>query len=70
MLSYFNFLAGIALMLLGVRSLRKGTDRVFGARFSASSERRNESSSARKSRDMETRGRFDRLVGRGIAVRI
>ena len=33
MLSYFNFLAGIALMLFGIRSLRKGTDRVFGARF-------------------------------------
>ena len=33
MLSYFNFLAGIALMLFGIRSLRKGTDRVFGAKF-------------------------------------
>jgi len=33
LLSYFNFLAGIALMLFGIRSLRKGTDRVFGARF-------------------------------------
>ena len=33
MLSYFNFLAGIALMLLGIRSLRTGSDRVFGAKF-------------------------------------
>jgi phosphate:Na+ symporter len=33
LLSYFNFLAGIALMLLGIRSLRTGSDRVFGAKF-------------------------------------
>jgi len=33
LLSYFNFIAGIALMLFGIRSLRKGTDRVFGAKF-------------------------------------
>jgi phosphate:Na+ symporter len=33
LLSCFNFLAGIALMLFGIRSLRKGTDRVFGSRF-------------------------------------
>jgi phosphate:Na+ symporter len=33
LLNYFNFLAGIALMLLGIRSLRTGSDRVFGARF-------------------------------------
>jgi phosphate:Na+ symporter len=33
LLSYFNFLSGIALMLFGIRSLRKGSDRVFGARF-------------------------------------
>ena len=33
MLSYFNFMAGIALMLFGIRSLRRGSDRVFGARF-------------------------------------
>ncbi|HXI83755.1 MAG TPA: Na/Pi cotransporter family protein [Verrucomicrobiae bacterium] len=33
MLSFFNFLAGIALMLLGIRSLRTGSDRVFGAKF-------------------------------------
>ena len=33
MLSYFNFLAGIALMLFGIRSLRTGSDRVFGAKF-------------------------------------
>ena len=30
MLSYFNFLAGIALMLLGIRSLRRGSERFFG----------------------------------------
>jgi len=29
----FNFLAGIALMLLGIRSLRKGSERFFGARL-------------------------------------
>jgi len=33
LLSYFNFFAGIALMLFGIRSLRKGTERVFGAKF-------------------------------------
>jgi phosphate:Na+ symporter len=33
LLSYFNFFAGIALMLLGIRSLRTGSDRVFGAKF-------------------------------------
>ncbi len=33
MLSYFNFFAGIALMLLGIRSLRTGSDRVFGTRL-------------------------------------
>ena len=33
MLSHFNFFAGIALMLLGIRSLRTGSDRVFGAKF-------------------------------------
>ena len=33
MLSYCNFIAGIALMLFGIRSLRKGADRVFGAHF-------------------------------------
>ena len=33
MLGYFNFLSGIALMLFGIRSLRKGSDRVFGAKF-------------------------------------
>ncbi len=33
MLSYFNFLAGIALMLYGIRALRKGTERLFGARL-------------------------------------
>ena len=33
MLSYFIFLAGIALMLFGIRCLRRGSDRVFGARF-------------------------------------
>jgi len=33
LLSYFNFLAGIALMLFGIRSLRTGSERLFGARF-------------------------------------
>lgn len=33
MLSYFNFFAGIALMLYGIRTLRKGTERLFGARL-------------------------------------
>ena len=33
MLNYFNFLAGIALMLLGIRSLRGGSERLFGARL-------------------------------------
>ena len=33
MLNYFNFLAGIALMLLGIRSLRRGSDRFFGTRL-------------------------------------
>src|SRR2546422_9832146 len=33
MLNYFNFLAGIALMLLGIRSLRRGSERFFGARL-------------------------------------
>jgi phosphate:Na+ symporter len=33
MLSYFDFLAGIALMLYGIRTLRKGSDRLFGARL-------------------------------------
>jgi phosphate:Na+ symporter len=32
-LSYFNFLAGIALMLYAIRVLRKGTERLFGARL-------------------------------------
>ena len=32
-MSYFNFLAGIALMLLGIRSLRVGSDRAFGAKL-------------------------------------
>lgn len=32
-MSYLNFLAGIALMLLGIRSLRRGSERFFGARF-------------------------------------
>jgi phosphate:Na+ symporter len=32
-LGYFNFLAGIALMLYGIRTLRRGGDRVFGARL-------------------------------------
>jgi phosphate:Na+ symporter len=32
-LGYFNFLAGIALMLLGIHSLRRGTERLFGARL-------------------------------------
>ena len=33
MLNYFNFLAGVALMLLGIRSLRGGSERLFGARL-------------------------------------
>lgn len=33
MLSHFDFLAGIALMLYGIRTLRKGSDRLFGARL-------------------------------------
>src|SRR2546428_4754960 len=33
MLNYFNFLAGIALMLLGIRSLRRGSERFFGAKL-------------------------------------
>ncbi|MGA2220635.1 MAG: Na/Pi cotransporter family protein [Verrucomicrobiia bacterium] len=33
MLNYFNFLAGIALMLLGIHSLRQGSERLFGARL-------------------------------------
>lgn len=33
LLNYINFLAGIALMLLGIRSLRNGADRYFGVRF-------------------------------------
>lgn len=33
MLSYFNFAAGIALMLYAIRVLRKGTERLFGARL-------------------------------------
>ncbi len=33
MLNYFNFLAGIALMLLGIRSLRGGSERLFGVRL-------------------------------------
>ena len=33
MLNYFNFLAGIALMLLGIRNLRGGSERLFGARL-------------------------------------
>ncbi|MGD0061337.1 MAG: Na/Pi cotransporter family protein [Verrucomicrobiia bacterium] len=33
MLSCFNFLAGIALMLLGIRNLRVGSDRAFGAKL-------------------------------------
>ena len=32
-MNVFGFLAGIALMLLGIRSLRKGSERFFGARF-------------------------------------
>lgn len=32
-MNVFSFLAGIALMLLGIRSLRKGSERFFGARF-------------------------------------
>lgn len=33
MLNNFNFLAGIALMLLGIRCLRRGSERLFGARL-------------------------------------
>lgn len=33
MLSYFNFLAGIALMVYGIRTLRSGSERLFGARL-------------------------------------
>jgi len=33
LLSCFNFLAGIALMLFGIRSLRVGSDRAFGAKL-------------------------------------
>ncbi len=33
MLNNFNFLAGIALMLLGIRCLRRGSERFFGARL-------------------------------------
>jgi len=33
LLSCFNFLAGIALMLLGIRNLRVGSDRAFGAKL-------------------------------------
>jgi len=33
LLNYFDFIAGIALMLFGIRSLRRGSDRVFGAKF-------------------------------------
>jgi phosphate:Na+ symporter len=33
MLNFFNFIAGIALMLYGIRTLRKGADRLFGARL-------------------------------------
>lgn len=33
MLTQLNFLAGIALMLFGIRSLRRGADRMFGARL-------------------------------------
>jgi phosphate:Na+ symporter len=32
-LRYFNFLAGIGLMLYGIRTLRKGTERLFGGRL-------------------------------------
>ena len=33
LLNNFNFLAGIALMLLGIRCLRRGSERLFGARL-------------------------------------
>jgi phosphate:Na+ symporter len=33
MLSWFNFFAGVALMLYGIRTLRKGTERLCGARL-------------------------------------
>lgn len=33
MLPYLNFVAGVALMLYGIRILRKGSDRLFGARL-------------------------------------
>jgi phosphate:Na+ symporter len=33
LLSYFNFLAGIALMLFGIRNLRVGSDRAFGVKL-------------------------------------
>ena len=33
MLNYFNFLAGIAVLLLGIHSLRRGSERFFGARL-------------------------------------
>ncbi len=32
-MAFLNFLAGIALMVYGIRTLRKGSDRVFGARL-------------------------------------
>ena len=33
MLSYLNFFTGVALLLLGVRSMRRGTERLLGARL-------------------------------------
>ena len=33
MLSYFNFLAGVALMLYSIRTLRRGTERLVGAKL-------------------------------------
>ncbi len=56
MLGYFNFFAGIALMLFGIRSLRKGSDRVFGAKF-------------RKLVHTATQGRL-RAMGAGLLISI
>jgi phosphate:Na+ symporter len=55
-MNYFNFLAGIALMLYGIRTLRNGTERLFGARL-------------RKLLQKATAGKFRALVA-GLLVSI
>lgn len=55
MLSYLNFLAGIALMLLGVRSLQRGAERLLGNQF-------------RRLLQGATRGRFRSLLAGGAVA--